>query len=81
MGDVTLLPRAAAAAVCHDEQVEIWVSEMVGALALGGFLTAGLTYGDRVELRWCVEQEIRRTVEAAFEHPEARTILSSRKRS
>lgn len=72
---VILGPRAAADEVCHDEQLRIWADDhIIGALAVGGWLRDDLSYDDKVDLAEAMMREIRGIVEAAFDHPEARTI-------
>jgi hypothetical protein len=71
---VILNPAAAADAVCHDEQMVVWASDFVGMLNLGGYLRDDLSYGEGVDLTEDVKRELRRIIEAAFDHPEAKTI-------
>lgn len=71
---VILSPQAAAAEVCHDEQMVIWASDFVGMLSIYGWLKDDLSYSDGVDLTEAVKRELRSIIEAAFDHPEARTI-------
>lgn len=71
---IILSPKAAAETVCHDEQMVIWASDFVGMLSLGGYLREDLSYGEGVDLTEDVKRELRSIIEAAFDHPEARTI-------
>lgn len=72
---VILNPAAAAETVCHEEQLRIWASDnIIGALALGGYLRDDLSYDDKIGLEHDMMREIKSVVEMAFDHPEARTI-------
>lgn len=71
---VILGPKAAAEAVCHDEQMVVWASDFVGMLSLGGYLRSDLSYSEGVDLTEDVKRELRSIIEMAFDHPEARTI-------
>ncbi len=71
---IILTPARAAEEVCHDEQMTIWSSEIVGMLSMYGWLRDDLTYQDGVEMDGAVRRELRSIIEAAFDHPEARTI-------
>lgn len=70
---IILGPKAAADSVCHDEQMEVWASDFVGALSLGGYLR-DLDYSEGIDLTETVKSELRSIVEMAFDHPEAKTI-------
>lgn len=75
MGVVILTPAAAAEEVCHDEQLNIWADDnIIGALALGGYLRDDLSYDDKIALAEDMKREIKSIVEMAFDHPEATTI-------
>src|SRR5262249_34849587 len=76
MSDATIIlnPQAAAAEVCHDEQMIIWTSEFAEMLSLGGWLRSDFSYSDGVELQEAIGRELRSVIECAFDHPEARTI-------
>lgn len=75
MSQVILLPHAAAEAVCHEEQLRIWAhDDLIGALALGGFLRDDLSYDEAIDMEHTVKRELRRIIKSAFDHPEARTI-------
>lgn len=71
---VILSPKAAAAEVCHDEQMTIWVSDFVGMLSMGGWLREDISYAEGVDLSEDVKRELLSIIESAFDHPEARTI-------
>ena len=72
---IILSPAAAANEVCHEEQLRIWAHDnIVGALALGDWLRDDLSYDDKIELEHTMMREIKRIIEMAFDHPEARTI-------
>jgi hypothetical protein len=71
---IILGPAAAAEAVCHQEQMQIWSHEIVVALGMNGYLRE-LDYGEVNEVHAVVESELRSIIEMAFDHPEARTIL------
>ena len=71
---VILNPARAAEEVCHDEQMIIWASDFAGMLSLGGYLREDLSYSEGVDLTNDVRRELRSIIEAAFDHPEARTI-------
>ena len=71
----TLLPKAAAEAVCHDDQMVVWSGDMAGALSIAGVLRDDLQYDEVVDLHATITAELRRIIEIAFDHPEARTIL------
>lgn len=71
---VILSPAAAAAEVCHDEQMTIWSHEIVVALGMAGLLRDPLTYDEGLEAHSVVASELRSIIEMAFDHPEARTI-------
>lgn len=72
MGTVILGPAAAAAAICHDEQLRIWGEEVVGALS--GYIRDDMAYHDVIDLHEIVQRELKQIIEMAFDHPEARTI-------
>ena len=66
---VILNPAAAAAAdVCHPEQMQIWVHDIVVALGMSGHLRADMAYNDLVDAHDVVEDELRRIIEVAFTH-------------
>lgn len=67
---IVLTPKAAAASVCHDEQLTIWASDFVGMLSVGGYLRDDLDYSDGVDLDHAVRRELRSIIEMAFTHPE-----------
>lgn len=69
MSNVILTPALAAAAVCHDEQMVVWANDMVAGL--GEWLREDIDYSD---VQLAVTVELRRIIEAAFDHPEAKTI-------
>ena len=71
---VILTPEAAVEAVCHDEQMTVWVSDFVGMLSLGGYLRDDIDYAEGVELDHAVKRELRSIIGMAFSHPEAKTI-------
>lgn len=71
---VILGPKAAVEAVCHEEQMVVWTSDMIGTLSLGGWLREDIDYGDGVDLDLAVRRELRSIIEMAFDHPEAKTI-------
>lgn len=71
---VILGPKAAADAICHDEQMTVWASDFVGMLSLGGYLRDGIDYAEGIELDDAVRRELRSIIEMAFDHPEAKTI-------
>lgn len=75
---VILGPQAAAEAVCHDEQMVVWASEIVGMLSLGGYLREDLDYSEGVDLANDVKRELRSIIEMALDHPEAVTIRRRR---
>lgn len=75
---VILSPQAAAAEVCHDEQMAIWANDFAGMLSMGGWLRDDLDYSEGVDLQEAIKRELRNTIEAAFDHPEARTIKRQR---
>ncbi|WP_424140811.1 hypothetical protein [Roseomonas chloroacetimidivorans] len=56
--------------VCHDEQLRVWASGVMGALSMGDFLRDDLSYDDRLDLERVVMGEIKRIVASAFNHPE-----------
>lgn len=74
---IVLTPQRAAETVCHDEQMVIWASDFLGMLNLGGWLREDMTYDDGVEAGEAIKRELRSIIEAAFDHPEARTMKSS----
>ncbi len=72
---VILSPQAAAEEVCHEEQLRIWANDnIIGALALGDFLRDDLSYDEKLDLEHTIMRELKRVIEMAFDHPEARTI-------
>lgn len=71
---VILSPQAAAAEVCHDEQMEIWSHEIVVGLGMAGLLKDPLDSSELAEAHSVVKDELRSIIEMAFDHPEARTI-------
>lgn len=71
---IILGPKAAADAVCHDEQLRIWAHEIVGRLSMESYLRDDLSYDDGVEMERAVMDEVKSIIEMAFDHPEARTI-------
>lgn len=77
MADVILGPAAAADEVCHEEQLRIWGNDMISAIGMENYLRKDLDYHDHIDLAHIVEREIKRIVQAAFDHPEAKTIKRS----
>lgn len=76
MADVIVLDaKRAVEEVAHEEQMTIWVGEVLGALSLCNALRDDLTGGDVVELHKVVARELRDILEMAFDHPAARTIM------
>lgn len=71
---IILNPAAAAAEVCHDEQMVIWANDFAGMLSMGGWLRDDIDYSEGVDLQEALKLELRRIIESAFDHPEARTI-------
>jgi len=71
---VILGPSAAADAVAHDEQLLIWADDLIGILSMENFLRDDLDYAEGVDLQCVVKRELKRIIESAFDHPEARTI-------
>lgn len=71
---VILGPKAAAEAVCHDEQMTVWASDLIGMLSLGGYLRDDIDYTEGVELDHAIKRELRSIIHMAFDHPEAKTI-------
>ncbi|MCC6775611.1 MAG: hypothetical protein IT537_03085 [Hyphomicrobiales bacterium] len=72
---VILGPAKAAEMVCHEEQLRIWAHDnIIGALALGGYLRDDLSYHESIEMEHDIMRELRRIIEMAFDHPEAKTI-------
>lgn len=77
---VILSPKVAADTVCHEEQLRIWAHDnLIGALAMGEYLREDLSYDERMELEHMLMRELKRVVEMAFDHPEARTIRRTRR--
>lgn len=74
MGIVILNPAAAADAVCHEEQLRIWAEEIVGCLSMEGYIREDMSYDDAIDIQKMIMREIKSIVEAAFDHPESRTI-------
>lgn len=64
-------PAKAAQAVCHEDQLVEWSSEMMGRLSMGGWLRNDMSYDDGIEMDRAIRDEIRCIVESAFTHPEA----------
>lgn len=64
-------PAKAAEEVCHEEQLVIWSSDLVGALSMGGYLRDDLDYDQGLEIHRLVQREIKSIVAMAFTHPEA----------
>lgn len=76
---VILSPAAAAETVCHEEQLRIWAHDhILAALSMGDYLRDDLSYDDGIELERMLMHEIKRIIEIAFDHPEARTIRRCR---
>lgn len=72
---IILGPAAASEAVCHEEQLRIWASDdIIGALALGGYLRDDLSYDEQIDLERDMMREIKSIIEIAFNHPAAVTI-------
>ena len=71
---VILAPQAAVEAVCHEEQMVVWASDLVGMLSMGGWLRDDIDYGEGVDLDLAVRRELRSIIGMAFDHPEAKTI-------
>lgn len=71
---VILTPRAAVDHICHEEQITIWSSDLIGRLSVEGFLRDDIDYDGVIRLHQAVSDELRRTLEIAFDHPEARTL-------
>lgn len=59
-----------AALVCHEEQLEIWASEIADALVLGDFLRDDLSHDDVIEIASTLKREIKDIVTAAFDMKE-----------
>ncbi len=59
----------AAAKVCHEEQMTVWSGEIVGSLAMRGYLRDGLSYDEVLDAHSTVADEIRSIVRSAFSHP------------
>lgn len=76
MVTVTLLPNAAAERICHDEQMRIWANDFAGALSACGYLRNDIDYSDGVDLQETIRRELRRVIEMALDHPEARTVMT-----
>lgn len=74
---VILLPTRAAEEVCHEEQLRIWANDLVGAISMEGYLREDIDYAEGVEIEAMVMREIKKVVEAAFDHPAAVTIRRS----
>lgn len=74
MAVVILNPAAAAETVCHEEQLRIWANDLVGLLSMENFLREDIDYSEGIDLEQAVMREIKKIVESAFDHPEARTI-------
>lgn len=75
MATIILGPAAAAEAICHDEQLRIWAHDhILAALSMEGFLREDLSYADGVDMEALIMRELKRIIEMAFDHPEARTI-------
>jgi hypothetical protein len=66
----------AAEAVCHDEQLEIWVDEFVEHLhaAASDFLPDFETYGIKIMYFAAIKAAIKDVVEKAFSHPELKKL-------
>jgi len=80
MSTLILMPAAAVEEVCHDEQLRIWAhDELIGALALGGFLRDDLTCDDIIDMDATVARELKDIIKSAFDHPAAVTILRASK--
>jgi hypothetical protein len=75
---VILTPEAAAEAVCHKEQMEVWASDLIGMLSLGGYLRENIDYSEGIDLAEDVKRELRSIIVMAFSHPEAKTIKVAR---
>jgi hypothetical protein len=71
---VILNPAAAADEVCHDEQMVIWANNFAGMLSMGGWLRDDIDYSEGADMQEAIKRELRSIIEAAFDHPEARTI-------
>jgi hypothetical protein len=72
---VILLPEVAAEAVCHEEQMTVWVSELTGELGLGHWLRDDLTYEDALNMDDALKRALRSIIGMAFNHSMAGTIL------
>lgn len=72
---IILTPSAAAAEVCHDEQLRIWAHDhILAALSMAGYLSDDLSYDDRIDMEQMVMREIKSIVQSAMDHPEAFTV-------
>lgn len=59
--------------VCHQEQLQVWAEELVSSLGMGGYLREDMDYADNVDCHRAVQDEIKRIVTRAFDHPERMT--------
>lgn len=75
---IILNPAAAVEAVCHDEQMTVWASDLVGMLSMGGWLRDDIDYAEGVDD--AVKRELRSIIGMAFDHPEAKTIKRGNQR-
>ncbi len=59
----------AAEIVCHQDQMTVWADEIVGRLAMGGYLRDDFSYDDKLAIHDAVADEVRSIIESAFGHP------------
>lgn len=56
--------------VCHEEQLRVWASDLIGALSMGDYIRDDMSYDDGLDLERIVMREIKSVVASAFGHPE-----------
>lgn len=57
---------AVADRVCHEEQLEIWASEITDALSMGDFFRDDLSHDDVLEIAHTLKREVKDIVTTAF---------------
>lgn len=52
--------------VCHEEQLEVWASEITDALSVGDYFRDDLSYDDVLEISQTLRREVKDIVTTAF---------------
>ena len=55
--------------VCHEEQLRVWASDLIGALSMDNYIHDDMSYDDVLDLERVVMREIKSVVVSALRHP------------